>query len=224
MTNSRYQLSFYNQIILFYSPPVETYPYIHFWSLASCYLNHLHINFCITWKNLSLKFFNLCFPFVFKAFCCICDLLIVFAKQLKNRGNLWLVWLHDLFVGAISADPKHVFFTIAMFQPPFWRLWYMKLITPLKWGSEITSSVTCSRTWTRTKQRMKTVRYFKSLRPNIRLHILHTVHYTFPKVLTRRICWTIKSFFSWWSFPLFSWPWCLIQGWYCKEKLVASLS
>ena len=179
MTNSRYQLSFYNQIILFYSPPVETYPYIHFWSLASCYLNHLHTNFCITWKNLSLKFLNLCFPFVFKAFCCICDLLIVFAKQLKNRGNLWLVWLHDLFVGAISADPKHVFFTIAMFQPPFWRLWYMKLITPLKWGSEITSSVTCSRTWTRTKQRMKTVRYLKSLRPksDCIFSILFTIHF-----------------------------------------------
>ena len=28
-------------------------------------------------------------------------------------------------------------------------------------------------------------------------HILHTVLYTFPKVLTRRICLTIKSFFSW---------------------------
>ena len=36
-------------------------------------------------------------------------------------------------------------------------------------------------------------------------------------------CWkkefflTIKSFFNWWSFPLFSWPQCLIQVWYCKE-------
>ena len=45
-----------------------------------------------------------------------------------------------------------------------------------------------------------------SLHPNISKHILHTVLYTFPKVLTRRICLTIKSFFSWWSFPLFSWP------------------
>ena len=27
------------------------------------------------------------------------------------------------------------------------------------------------------------------------MHILHTVLYTFPKLLTRRICWTIKSFF-----------------------------
>ena len=42
------------------------------------------------------------------------------------------------------------------------------------------------------------------LHPNISVHILHTVLCTFPKVLTRRICLTIKSFFSWWSFPLFS--------------------
>ena len=28
---------------------------------------------------------------------------------------------------------------------------------------------------------------------------LYTVLYTFPKVLTRRICVAIKSFFSWWS-------------------------
>ena len=39
--------------------------------------------------------------------------------------------------------------------------------------------------------------------------------------LTRRIWWTIKSYFSWWSSNLFSWLPCLIQGWYCKEKLDA---
>ena len=33
--------------------------------------------------------------------------------------------------------------------------------------------------------------------PNVNMHILHTVLYTFCKVLTRRICLTIKSFFSW---------------------------
>ena len=41
---------------------------------------------------------------------------------------------------------------------------------------------------------------------NISMHFLHTVLYTFPKVLIRRICSTIKSFFGWWSFPLLSWP------------------
>ena len=40
--------------------------------------------------------------------------------------------------------------------------------------------------------------------PNISVHFLHTVLYTFPIVLTKRICLTIKSFFSWWSIPLSS--------------------
>ena len=39
-----------------------------------------------------------------------------------------------------------------------------------------------------------------------------------------QICLKIKKFFSWLSFPLFSWPYCLIQGWYWKEKLDASYS
>ena len=39
--------------------------------------------------------------------------------------------------------------------------------------------------------------YVNPLHPNISMHILHTTLYTFPRVLTRRICSTIKSFFSW---------------------------
>ena len=62
------------------------------------------------------------------------------------------------------------------------------------------------------------------LLPNISMQILQTVLHTFPKRLTRRICLTIKSCFSWWSSPLFSWLSCLIQGWYGKEKLDASHS
>ena len=54
------------------------------------------------------------------------------------------------------------------------------------------------------------------------MHILHTVLHTLPEVLTRRICVTIKSFFGWWSLPLFSWPQSVIQHCYCKEKLVFS--
>ena len=53
------------------------------------------------------------------------------------------------------------------------------------------------------------------------MNILHTVLYTFSTVLAWRICLTIKRFFSWLSFPLFPWPYCLIQGWYWKEKLEA---
>ena len=41
---------------------------------------------------------------------------------------------------------------------------------------------------------------------DIIMQILHTILKTFSKVLTRRICLTIKSLFSWWSLPLFSWP------------------
>ena len=34
----------------------------------------------------------------------------------------------------------------------------------------------------------------------------------------------IKSFFSRWSFPFFSWCYCVIQGWQCEEKIDASHS
>ena len=37
---------------------------------------------------------------------------------------------------------------------------------------------------------------FNSQVPNISMHILHTVLKTFPKTQTRRICVTIKGFFS----------------------------
>ena len=40
------------------------------------------------------------------------------------------------------------------------------------------------------------------LHPNISIHILSTVRYTHPKLLKRRICFKIKSFFFWWSFSL----------------------
>ena len=42
--------------------------------------------------------------------------------------------------------------------------------------------------------------YLNFIHPNINMHILHTVLYTFPKVLTRRICFTVKSFLSWLTF------------------------
>ena len=54
----------------------------------------------------------------------------------------------------------------------------------------------------------------------------YSPHYSlyFPMELTRRICLTIRSFLNYWSFPLFSWPLHLTEGWYCKEKLEASHS
>ena len=44
------------------------------------------------------------------------------------------------------------------------------------------------------------------LHPKISMHIFHTVLSTFSKMPIWRICLTIKSFFSGWSPPLFSWP------------------
>ena len=46
----------------------------------------------------------------------------------------------------------------------------------------------------------------KPLQPNMDIYILHTVLETFPKVLIRRICQTIKSFFSLPPFVLFLRP------------------
>ena len=45
---------------------------------------------------------------------------------------------------------------------------------------------------------------FNPLHSNVIMHILHTVLYIFPKVLTRRMCLLVKSFFCWASFPSFS--------------------
>ena len=69
-----------------------------------------------------------------------------------------------------------------------------------------------------------TITFVNPLNPKISVHILHTVLYKFPDVLTGRICLPNKSIFRWWSFLLFLWPQCLIPGWHCKEKLDASHS
>ena len=57
-------------------------------------------------------------------------------------------------------------------------------------------------------------RWVNPLHPNISMHILHTVCSTFPKVLTRRNCWTIRrvSLVSDYCFPR------------CKRKLDACYS
>ena len=53
---------------------------------------------------------------------------------------------------------------------------------------------------------------------HVSLHIFHTVLHMLHRVLTRRICLTIKSI-SWWSFPSFLSHCCVILGWYCEEIL-----
>ena len=42
--------------------------------------------------------------------------------------------------------------------------------------------------------------------PNITLHILYNVFYTFLNLPTKKNCLKIRSVFSWWSYPLFSLP------------------
>ena len=48
------------------------------------------------------------------------------------------------------------------------------------------------------------INLFNPLHPSISMHILHTVLYTFPNVLARRICFTIMMFFSELLFPFSS--------------------
>ena len=50
---------------------------------------------------------------------------------------------------------------------------------------------------------------WEPLHLNISMYILLTLLYKFPLVLSGRICLSIKIF-SLWSFPLFSWPYCVI--------------
>ena len=38
---------------------------------------------------------------------------------------------------------------------------------------------------------------FNPSQPNNSMHIFHTALYTFPKMLTRRICLKVKSLFGW---------------------------
>ena len=60
------------------------------------------------------------------------------------------------------------------------------------------------------EEQVNTIKYHSLTFYN--MHILHTVLCTFLKVVTRRICQTIKSFISCWLFPLFSGPYWVIQG------------
>ena len=48
--------------------------------------------------------------------------------------------------------------------------------------------------------------------PTISMYILHTIPLTLSNVQTRKICFTIKSFLSRWSFPLFLWHYQVIKS------------
>ena len=49
---------------------------------------------------------------------------------------------------------------------------------------------------------------FNPVHPYIRMHIFYTTLNKSPMVMTRRICFKIKSFSSLWSFSVFSYPRC----------------
>ena len=64
---------------------------------------------------------------------------------------------------------------------------------------------------------------FNLLYPNISRHILHTVLFVLPMILTRRICLIIKSFTDFFFIIFFIvMTLCGIQQRYCREKLHAS--
>ena len=83
----------------------------------------------------------------------------------------------------------------------------LTIMRQFRGGSEKIPNVPCLSISISAKDRMLVVSLvdlFNPLHPNISVQILHIVLYTFPKVLPRRICLTIKSFLTLRSFPLIS--------------------
>ena len=119
----------------------------------------------------------------------------------KKVCRIYILFL-DSNRGKILTLKKSLFFS---YKWKSWNYLQHKLFWPL--GHSVAKNLRHrGRALTRGGCLHKELRWvLKPLHPNISMHILHTVLYTFPKVLTRRICLTIKSFFSWWSFLLFSW-------------------
>ena len=122
-----------------------------------------------------------------------------------------------------------------LWYPEHDKMLYVRVVVPLKgilkwWKFSNLALWICLFFWLLSTLKQSTLlkmwswpQHFNLLQSEISMHILQTVFYTFHQVLTRRICLMIKSFFSWWSFPLFSWLNSLILGWCCKERLDASL-
>ena len=50
------------------------------------------------------------------------------------------------------------------------------------------------------------------------VYILFTVLHTFSKELTRRIFFNNQELLCYWSFPLFLYPQCVVQGWNCEGR------
>ena len=99
-------------------------------------------------------------------------------------------------------------FTVKEIQQPYSQRAWLRVERPqiggrLWLGHHV---VFCSNSSTIPKRTaLGELRSINPLHPNISMHLLSTVLHTFPDVLTRRICLTTEKFFSWWSFPIFSW-------------------
>ena len=123
------------------------------------------------------------------------------AKRDDSYRKIWLDLLR-------FVNPEQT----PIFPPVYCRVslvnYSWKLINE-KDGCLVSQTLTCS------------LNVVNPLHLNISMCFLPTVLYTFPSILTMGICWKIKSFFVWISFPLLPWPWFVIQGWYYKEKLDA---
>ena len=130
-------------------------------------------------------------------------------KKLKLPEKLVHMFLHACQCTDTSMQQRLCYLEPYFNSVPVWHL--ICLVPKYKQNRSLSTSLT----WA---QLCNTV-VPNPLHPNISMHILHTVLYKFPKVLTRRICIKIKSFLSWWLFALFLWPGCSIQGWFVKEKL-----
>ena len=144
--------------------------------------------------------------------------------QNVHIAKLYLTVFPFLFVGGRQQKPSsfqticpgyfvNCRYIVSFFSSKPNKIYYSSCFD-LKWFGSRWSSI-------KPNQKLRGSSFLNSLHPNISMHILHTVLYTFPKVLTRRICLLIKSFFHWWPFPLLSWPQCAMH---CGEKLDADHS
>ena len=107
---------------------------------------------------------------------------VVSLALLLVRQHYWYVFVFMLYIELFNSTP-----------PPFFSYWIQGEYEAALdiYDSEVNMYVNLS------------------LHPNLSINTMYSpyiVLYTIPEVLTQRICTTIKNFFRWWSFPLFSWP------------------
>ena len=132
-------------------------------------------------------------------------------RNSRSAGKSVLRWLDQSLLRESTGEENSNFFS---------------LVSGSRWvmgtsGDFLTCALEMVEVWLNMTLRRIRRCFFKPLHPYISMYILRTVLYIFSKVLTRRVWFTIESYLSGWSFPLFSAPVCVIQGWCCKEKIDA---